>query len=814
MATAPPLGTGCRFGPFALDLHSGDLSKNGRPIRLQEKPRHVLMALAERPGQLLTRTELHERLWSGDTFVDFEDGLNAAMSKLREVLGDDTRSPRYIETVRGRGYRFIAKVEPLAKSNGHHPEGEPAGNSQPQAVLDADQSPLAAVWSAETPASAVAPTGLRLRSRRVLVLWSFLLGCVLSASAAVAWYWLAQGHAVLSYGKNQPVLVADFENQTGDPRFDKALETALAVSLGQSRYVNVYSRLQAANALRLMDRNEDNPITPAIGREICERENIPALIVPAITRAGRNYTLTAQLFNPSTGEVLRSYSEGAPDEDSILHALTSVAAQIRRDLGESRYDIHQSNRPLPQVTTASLRALKEYADGVELFGQGQAVSAVEHYKAAIADDPGFAMAHAALGYADSSFYFNQPKLGEAEYHAALALAARTTDREHASIETRFAESAGRISDAIDLYRAYLARWPSDYDAQFFLARLLRMNGRAAESIPVYQRLIQESPDNAGDYVELATAYRTLNQLPQSIQAYEKAFALDPRQLQLAEVNHEYGATLIADGQDEKAGQVYSRLLAAPDTFAYGQRWLAYLDLYHGRYVSARQRLQLALDKSHDPFSVARIHYMLALVAAGEGNRQEQISQLDRVAAGLNAIGPRVLYGALVGQAYARAGELAKARKILGEIAPLVNERVEEQVAYAEMLKAEVAAASGDFDGALQVEKAPPPDGRDAAAVLTRESLAHLYQEAGKDGEAMRWYQQFLNDGNSHAIGWEPQQQIFNAYYALAQDYRLDGDRASALGALNNLLGRWKTADSNLPLLRQAHVLQNQLVAAR
>ncbi len=92
-----------RFGPFSLDLHSGDLSRNGRPIRLQEKPRSLLLALAERRGELVSRKELHEHLWSNDTCVDVEEGLNAAMSKLREALDDDPQSPRYIETVRSRG---------------------------------------------------------------------------------------------------------------------------------------------------------------------------------------------------------------------------------------------------------------------------------------------------------------------------------------------------------------------------------------------------------------------------------------------------------------------------------------------------------------------------------------------------------------------------------------------------------------------------------------------------------------------------------------------------------------------------------------
>src|SRR5580704_881971 len=129
-----------RFGPFSLDLQSGDLSRNGRPIRLQEKPRSLLLALAERRGELVSRKDLHEHLWSDDTFVDFEEGLNAAMSKLREALDDDPQSPRYIETVRGRGYRFMAKVELVTE-----PEEPPYAGAAAVAEPPAAQPAPAAV---------------------------------------------------------------------------------------------------------------------------------------------------------------------------------------------------------------------------------------------------------------------------------------------------------------------------------------------------------------------------------------------------------------------------------------------------------------------------------------------------------------------------------------------------------------------------------------------------------------------------------------------------------------------------------------------
>ncbi|MFI5058832.1 MAG: winged helix-turn-helix domain-containing protein [Candidatus Acidiferrales bacterium] len=99
-----------KFGPYFVDLAAGEVRKNGSRIRLQEKPLRVLALLAERQGQLVTREELKKRLWPEDTFVDFETGLNTAVSKLRDALSDSADNPRYIETIPRRGYRFIAEV--------------------------------------------------------------------------------------------------------------------------------------------------------------------------------------------------------------------------------------------------------------------------------------------------------------------------------------------------------------------------------------------------------------------------------------------------------------------------------------------------------------------------------------------------------------------------------------------------------------------------------------------------------------------------------------------------------------------------------
>src|SRR5690242_17769503 len=142
-----------RFGIFEADLNAGELRKSGSRIRLQEQPFQILAMLLERPGQIITREELRSRLWPGDTFVDFEHGVNSAVARLRDALGDSADSPRYIETLPRRGYRLIVSVEappqsaPLPSSgNGGGSPIERQPSWQAEATIPApDTRPVAPV---------------------------------------------------------------------------------------------------------------------------------------------------------------------------------------------------------------------------------------------------------------------------------------------------------------------------------------------------------------------------------------------------------------------------------------------------------------------------------------------------------------------------------------------------------------------------------------------------------------------------------------------------------------------------------------------
>jgi eukaryotic-like serine/threonine-protein kinase len=203
-----------KFADFTLDLRAGELHKNGTQVRLQEQPFQVLALLAQRAGELVTREELRKHLWSSHTFVDFDNNLNASVAKIREALADSPDAPQFIETLPRRGYRFIAPVE--IPQNGH--VGDVATSSAARTVSGASIEKL------RTP-----------RVRR-LVLAALSLGIVIGGAG----HWAKQ-HFPRRLTDKDTIVLADFENNTGESIFDDLLKQALAVQLRQSPFLSLIS---------------------------------------------------------------------------------------------------------------------------------------------------------------------------------------------------------------------------------------------------------------------------------------------------------------------------------------------------------------------------------------------------------------------------------------------------------------------------------------------------------------------------------------------------------------------------------------------
>jgi eukaryotic-like serine/threonine-protein kinase len=799
------------FGPYRLDLANSELWKHGIRMRMPQQAGRVLAELVGRPGEVVTREELRRALWSDDTFVDFEHGLNNCVKELRGMLCDDATDPRYIETIPRRGYRFVMPIEVVAGSDGRQERPGAGVAAEPDAVTPFPRTGAA-------PASLAGAEGLR--GAAVLAAGKRRRGSLLAAAAvAVAvvgglGVWVLRGHAVFSFSPRDSVLVADFENHTGDPRFDEGLHTAFLISLQQSRQANIFPQTRLESILQRMGKAANEKITRGVGREICQRESVRGLVVCGITRAGQEYALTAELIDPQTGETVSSHSERAYGEDHILDALDALAGAIRRDLGESLYQIHRAGPALPQVTTRSLTALKQYSDGQSLWHRGKYDDAMTLFRAAVETDPDFAMAHAALGNGYYSYVYFKPDQGKQEYEKALSLASRTTDRERLAMQARFETNQEHVDEAVALYKTYLALYPDDWDMHLAYARVLRLHNRQPEAIEEYEQVLRIAPDDAKALIDMATAYKSTGQFQKAVDPYEHAFRLEPGWLLSGNINREYGFTLVAMGQDDKAIQAFTAMLAKPEIEAVGMHSLALLDLYHGRFATARQRLEreLKIEEIRAGFlNPARTHFLLAVIAKEEGDSRGQMEHLDAAVAHLKEIGPKVTWAALVGQEYARAGAAGKAEKLAEAVAASVDARNSEDTTYFHILQAEIALAKGDADAAIKgLLASGSATSADAVGNVRMEALAHAYQQSGQRDQAIAWYEKMLAPPGGALQPWEQQQHWLAAYTALASDYAARGDKQKARETLAIFLNVWKNADPNLPLLKKALQLQEQI----
>jgi TolB-like protein len=273
-----------RFGVFELDVVSGELRKQGLRVRLPDQPLQILLSLLERPGETVTRDALRQRLWPDDTFVDFDAGLNTAIKKLRDALGDPAENPRFIETVPRRGYRFLGHVE---ESADRPPEG------------------VRWVWSA-TAAAGIMVT---------LLVWT-------SVGA-----WRARRADAIP-GPITSIVVLPFENLSGDPAqayFADGMTEALTTDLAQIRALRVISRTSA-----MQYKDAKKPLSQ-IAREL----NVDAAVVGAVVRDGDRVRITAQLIHAGTDRHVwaQSYERQLRDVLSLqMEVAGAIAAAVKVEL--------------------------------------------------------------------------------------------------------------------------------------------------------------------------------------------------------------------------------------------------------------------------------------------------------------------------------------------------------------------------------------------------------------------------------------------------------------------------------------------------
>jgi len=478
MQVAPPTRGTIRFGFFEVDLRGGELRKQGVKIKLQEQPFQVLQILLEHPGEIVTREDLCQRIWPSDTFVDFDGGVNNAIKRLREALGDRAETPRFIETLPRRGYRFIGPVNANAATT-------PADGSLPTAEPH---------------------TGTR--SNRTLRIGTFVrLGLAALLLAVVGftsnqWWQHLRGRGDVPQIRS--IAVLPLQNLSGDPAqeyFTDAMTEELITELSRISAIKVISRTSI-----MRYKKTDKPL-PEIAREL----GVDGIVEGSVLRSGDRVRITAQLiYAPQdTNLWARTYDRDLRDVLALQSAVASaIVDEIRVKMTPQQTARLEKRQAVnPEALDAywkgqyylSLLQRMELVKGQEESAKNGFHQALANFDQAIQRDPNYAPAY--LGYAGAINEF----AGWVDPHTdlvnrrkpalmkALALDG-TLAMAHVSLGDILFQDEWNWADAEKEYKRAIELDPNSAKAHDSYANYLDSMGRLQEGLKEHELQLQLDPD--------------------------------------------------------------------------------------------------------------------------------------------------------------------------------------------------------------------------------------------------------------------------------------------------------------------------------
>src|SRR3954469_1488624 len=639
-------------------------------------------------------------------------------------------------------------------------------------------------------AASATPTPFDLRRRPV-----WLAGLGIAALVAI----LAYGSAFVripsarTLTEQDVVVLADFENATGDPVFDGALKVALAVALEQSPFLKVFPEEQARQTLKLMQRLPGDRITRAVARDIAMREQLKALLAGSIANLGQSYVVTLEAINAQTGDVMAREQAQAATKEQVLSSMGIAAASLRRKLGESLASVQKFDVPLPRATTTSLDALYAYSLALYNGREVPRLEAIPHLKRAIELDPTFAMAYAQL----SAVYANtgQSALAPEVARKAFELRDRVSDREQFFISWRYYRDAQQAWDkALEVARTWTATYPREAFAFNSLGNALIRFGQFDQAVPALRDAIRLDPQFIPAYSNLAASLLALNRLPEARAILRQAA---DRHLEFAGARRLSYLIAFVEGD----AQTMERELAASigvraTNAAFG--WEAHALAFRGRVDDAHEQYRRGVDR------------------AGAGNFKEVAAQLSIEDAEMHAtLGEcdKVKDEVPAGLALSRdTGALDRASRALAlcgasEAAALsaeVQKRLPEAILIsrvsAPVTAAMLALSRGEAKRALELLDAVRSYDLAPAAELWPVYLRGQAYLQVKDGAAARKEFQTILDHR----GQLPVSILYPlAHLGAGRAAMLMGDRAAARSSYDSLLELWKSADAALTPLIEA-----------
>jgi eukaryotic-like serine/threonine-protein kinase len=755
-----------RFQDFELDQVAYELRRCGQSVRLERIPFELLSLLLERHGQLVTRNEIIERVWGKGVFHDTEHGINTAVRKIRLALQDDSDSPRFVVTVPAKGYRFMAPVEISTTA--------PTATSAAALQMD-DPSPVPATVTTSS------------HSNRTLILIPAVV-LLLVAAAAV----FLRFHRTEALAETDTIVIADFNNTTGDPVFDESLKQALSVELAQSPFLNQVSRQQIQQTLGMMRLPSDSALTPQIARQVCQRTNGAAVLQGSIAQIGTQYDLILKAISCADGGPVSSTETRAADKNHVLSALDAASSDIRKKLGESLVTVQKFDRPLAQATTPSLDALKAFSLGCAKFEKGEQAAAIPFFQRATELDPDFAMAYLNLGRS-----YNV--LGEyvrchEPIEKAYALRQRVSEREQFEIAATYYQHVTlQVEQAIQNCELWEQSYPRDPVPHRILGlengALARYDRSAAE----FRKAMQLDPKQALPYAGLMTDLMALNRFAEARAVYQDA---QLHNVDAGEVERLRYQLAFVEGDKPTMDRLVSSLSNQP---GYEGRVLfeqSNTEAYFGRLTAARELSRRSEEKALDEKDSGTATAIESAASVREALFGNSAAARQHAASAMRLGSDPEFYA----MAVALSGDSTQALKVVEQVAKQTPpESFVDKVTLREFRGA-VELKRGNASQALQYLE---------AARCCEAGWFDLYQAAYLRGqayllayrgqEAAAEFQKILD--HPGIVVNQPFGAL--AHLGLARACSMQHDLPKARAAYQDFLTLWKEADPDIPILKQA-----------
>jgi eukaryotic-like serine/threonine-protein kinase len=622
-------------------------------------------------------------------------------------------------------------------------------------------------------------------------LWNYavIVLAVLALIGIAMTFFARRSRAVMS--EKDSILVTDFVNTTADPVFDGTLKKAVAVDLEQSPYINIFPEQKVRQTLQLMGRTPDDRITSDVGREICQRDGIKAMLNGSIANLGSQYVVTLEAVNAANGDSLAREQTQAAGKEQVLNAVHEAGSSLRKRLGESLTSVQKYDKPLSEATTSSLEALKALSLADAKHQVGDELAALPLYQRATELDPNFAMAYARLGAVYNNL--GQTELSEQNRQKAFELRDRASEHEKLYIMEHYYVDSNQLEKGITALELYKQTYPRDSIPYNNLAAIYNNLGQFDNALLNAKKSMELDPDSLTGYVNVCAAYLGLNRVDEAKATLDEALK---RKLALPGLLNQVATVAWLQNDTARMEQALEQGQKQPGGDVMVPSFRSALAGYGGRVKLGRELGLRSRDAAQQLGLKELAANSLLNEAVAEGFIHNKARALEDVSQAQKfSQSPSVLMQSAV--ALSIAGDGSRALRLIEGVAQKRPYDAFVQFVALPAVKAQIEIDHNNPAKAIDL--------LDSTMVYARTNSVALYirgnafLRAGQGAEAVQAFQRLLDIKNF--IGVDPL--IPLAHLGVARGYAMAGDKAHSRVAYQDFLGTWKDADPDIPILKDA-----------